>query len=153
MVKIVYEFTSLRVYKLSKRLVDLLTCKPVNLLIILLLLVFLPSSSQAGLFDFLKGSAAEHEEGSVCGGQIKIFKKFLHDGRICKQNDDCIAVNSDCPVGCNLYINKNFIQIMQTEMGKVDEACSGSVCAYKCDKVKAQPVECVRNKCQVKQRL
>ena len=117
-------------------------------LILLAVLLLIPASSQAGLFDFLKPH--QNEQTPECAKQIRIFRKFLYDGRICKQDDDCIVMEGMCPMGCNLYLNKNFEEIITTEKGKLAEACPNTVCYYKCEGTPKLLPKCVRNRCQAK---
>jgi hypothetical protein len=123
-----------------------------TLLIFLLFLFMLPSFSEAGIFDFLSSENKEEKakQDEACAGQLRIFRKFLYDGRICKSDDDCTVMEGICPMGCRLYINKNFVEIMDTEKEKLSEACPDSVCYYKCPPATSLRPICIRNKCQAR---
>ncbi len=127
---------------------------------LLLVIVLLPENSNAGFFDFFRGntpSATSSEKTnnafssnkSDCGKQIEIFKRFMHDGKICKKDDDCVTMDGICPLGCKFYLNENFVEIIETEMGKVADLCDNPVCAAKCPKANIKPV-CRQNKCQAR---
>lgn len=138
--------------------------------LLLVLLLTTGSASANNFFDFFRGNPqpkqapieapspsagkagknnAFSEEKSQCGKQIEIFKIFLHDGKICKKDDDCVSMNGVCPLGCKLYINKNFISIIEEEMRKVTDICPGNTCAYKCPNINIRPI-CKENKCQAR---
>jgi CMP-N-acetylneuraminic acid synthetase len=137
-----------------------MNCSKIKLFLVLMALLLVPSSSHA-FFDFFRGNVENKSdkadvaaipgkaELSECGRQIEIFKVFMHDGKICKSDDDCVSVDGSCPLGCKFYINKNFVQIINTEMDKVLNVCDTNSCSYKCPKINVKPV-CKQNKCQAR---
>lgn len=116
--------------------------------VFILALLFVAQSAHAGFWDIFSSTPSNYiDSKSECGQQIDIFRKFMHDAKICKSNDDCVVMEGTCPLGCYFYINKNFVEIITTEMNKVKDVCSDAVCSSKCDKESLRSL-CIQNKCQ-----
>ncbi len=120
-------------------------------LFVILTVTMLSTSAEAGIADLFNGSSEKNSpvsnELSDCGKAVATFRKFQHDGRICKKDDDCESLPGFCPVGCAVYINKTFEGIITKRMDDVREECSDSVCPYKCNENEGKPA-CIDNRCQ-----
>jgi hypothetical protein len=112
-----------------------------------LVCLFMPSASEAGWLDIFKSSTIDVDNKSECGKQIDIFHHFMHDGRICKKDDDCMEMEGSCPLGCKFYINRNFESIIDAEVDKVQDKCDSNICPYKCPQDHFKAV-CFHNSCR-----
>lgn len=71
-------------------------------------------------------------------GQIK---REIEQARYCDTKNDCTPVNSQCPFGCYVIVNKN-------EAQRIEQLISSfrSTCTYSCIELKG--FDCINKKCE-----
>jgi hypothetical protein len=84
---------------------------------------------------------------SECGKAIKAFKVELRDFKLCERDADCAMTEGVCPMGCNVYVNKNFVEIAKKRLDVIEDVCSHVGCSSVCPKIAIRPA-CINNKCK-----
>lgn len=84
-----------------------------------------------------------------CGGSsYKIpqtqesIEQAIKEAQYCEVKSDCVQVESKCPFGCYVFVNKNEAEKIQTFINSYE-----SRCMYNC--VELARYDCVNNKCEV----
>lgn len=85
-----------------------------------------------------------------CGGMSsykiptteKGVKQSIEKARYCEAKADCAQVQSKCPFGCGIFVNKNEAERINTIIDAYE-----SRCIYQCVIVKGY--DCINNKCQL----
>ena len=71
------------------------------------------------------------------------IKKEIEKANFCTTKDDCGQVNSQCPFGCYVFVNKN-------EVDRINDLLNSyqATCIYNC--VPLIDYDCITNKCEAK---
>ncbi len=74
---------------------------------------------------------------------VEGVKFAISQAQYCEIKDDCVEVNSRCPFGCSVFVNKAERQNIQDLM----DSYLGPYCVYDCVEIKGY--DCVSKKCSV----
>jgi|SRR3989344_4153911 len=99
---------------------------------IIIIFIILLASTCLAWFSFFSPKAQERH-----------IKKEIIKANYCEVASDCqMVAQSQCPFGCNIYVNKN-------ETARVGELLESyeSKCEYLCIEFKG--VDCINNRCQL----
>jgi len=78
-----------------------------------------------------------------CAEEEKLIKGLLDSKNFCSSDEDCVVAKGICPFECNPYVNKKFIEEVNTRLDDYGQKCSR--CIYEC--MGTQGAVCKNNKC------
>ena len=87
---------------------------------------------------FLISACSRNISQNIDGGSIQVE---IDNANFCDTKDDCIDVESKCPFGCNIFVNKD-------QSSKIKDLIESyeTNCMYKCRP--STGVDCIDNKCE-----
>lgn len=72
----------------------------------------------------------------------KEIDRAIEEAKYCEKKDDCAKIESQCPFGCWVVVNKNETERIRNMIHSYE-----SYCAYGC--TEPEGYDCIENKCQI----
>ena len=74
--------------------------------------------------------------------KIEDIKKSVDESNFCTVVEDCVIIGAQCPIGCNIAVNKSKEKEIRGLLQGIENPCM-----YKC--WHSKNLDCIKNKCEV----
>lgn len=81
-----------------------------------------------------------------CNTQI-LVEKEIKKANYCEVKSDCVIIESECPFGCYIGINKNEEDKIRGLIEDYNSNKLNSKCVYSC--IQIQGIDCINSKCEI----